>query len=239
MSPVAVPGIFGAERRNQLPAYQAAVLADNPVMYWTLDETSGATCTDHSPSGFTGTCNGTFTRNVAAHAGLGVAVTLGGTTADNITTPDVAALDITGDFTYECWVKIASAATSQYLMSKGRTDASNAGYGMYITTARKIDIDQTEIAFIMLSTGTVTLSTWTHVVATRASNVFTVYLQGSAAGTATVGQAIQATNRAFTVGGANSAGTIVFPLSGQIDEVAVYNAALSSGRVLAHFNAAV
>lgn len=51
--------------RADVPAdYRAAVLADTPLAYWTLDEASGAIAADRSPDGRTGTLSGGVTLGV-------------------------------------------------------------------------------------------------------------------------------------------------------------------------------
>ncbi len=53
--------------RADVPAdYRAAVLADAPLAYWTLDEASGTVAADHSPNGRTGTLAGGVTLGAAA-----------------------------------------------------------------------------------------------------------------------------------------------------------------------------
>src|SRR4051812_49893735 len=47
-------GFGAATAQADLPAYRAAVLADGPVAYWPLDETSGALATDLGSGGHSG-----------------------------------------------------------------------------------------------------------------------------------------------------------------------------------------
>lgn len=52
-------------------------------------------------------------------------------TGDAVTAPDATDLDLTGDFTIECWVKLASKAAQQGFISK-RTDVGQfASYMLY------------------------------------------------------------------------------------------------------------
>lgn len=234
---------------SRLPLYPIAVLQDQPVLYLRFEETTGTACADISGNGFSGTTHGTITRNVATKAGLGVGVSYGGTTSDWVDVADNATLDITADFTYECWFKYSSRAASQVLMSKGQTDASNAGYQMYVTTLGFISVDRAYLTALWRETSFAVPndSAWHHIVATRAANIYTTYLDGGTAcggnqaASGTVATAVQATTRALGIGADfNTAGAVSLPVlsGGSMDEVAVYNKALSAARVAAHFQAA-
>jgi uncharacterized repeat protein (TIGR02059 family) len=221
-------------------SYSSEVLADSPVLYLQLDETSGTSCADSSTNAFTGTTHGTVTRNVSSLANLNVGVTFGGTTSDYIDVPDNAALDVTGNVTYECWVNYTSRATSQMLMSKGWQDASTAGYTLYISTDGTLVIDsRSSITGNNHSTTAVPNDgIWHHCVVTRTGSTFAFYIDGVAAGTTTDSNTTQATSRNFVIGAAfYNSGSIGFPYTGSIDEVAVYTTALSGARILVHYNA--
>src|SRR5215831_14920886 len=55
------PEVEALEERNLLSAYSSAVLADHPVAYYRLGETSGTTAVDSSGNG----SNGTYVGGVA------------------------------------------------------------------------------------------------------------------------------------------------------------------------------
>ncbi|WP_156966388.1 LamG-like jellyroll fold domain-containing protein [Algiphilus aromaticivorans] len=58
--------MMGAAASGAPPAtYSDAVLAASPVLYWRLDETSGATANDASGNGRHGTYSGTYTQGVS------------------------------------------------------------------------------------------------------------------------------------------------------------------------------
>lgn len=247
MSLAAIPGILAASRRRAAAAspYATAVLADSPLLYLQLNETSGASCANSGSLAGSGTCNGTFTRNAAAaHANLGVAVTLGGTASDYISYPDNAALDITGNVTYECWIKAVSFATYMVVMSKGKGSTVNVsgdgpGYTLRVNPSRQLEALAESVALLATSTGTIPNDTnWHHVAFTRSSNTYTFYIDGVSAGTGTSTQIIYSNGRPFVVGGADvGTGTINFPFNGRVDEAAVYNTALSGTRISAHYAA--
>ncbi len=221
--------------------YQKEVMADSPVLYLRFNETSGTTCADCGPNGLTGTAQAGAVRNVAsAFSSLGVGITI---SSSYVSVADNALLDITGAFTFECWLKPGGFTGDPFLFSKGQDDGSHAGYSMWISSSSsKLRFAQGNIgSFSVQSTGTISTGVWTHVAVTRdGSGVITYYINGSASGTGTDTTAVQATSQAFTVGGILTAGAISGEfVSLSVDEVAVFGAALSSGRIAAHYAAAV
>lgn len=221
-------------------SYATTVLADNPILYFRLEET-GTTCVDSSPSGFVGTCHGSVTRAVVSLDRIGTGVAFGGTAADFIDVPDNPALDITGDFTYECWFKYTTLGAPQCLMSKGQQDGSNAGYFMWLDGSGQLIIDNGQIVAGFRSGVIIPHDgVWRHIIFTRAANIYKVYVNGVIAATSgTISTTYQATARNFTIGVHNDAGTMRYPLlaGGQIDEPAVYNTSVSAVRAAAHYAA--
>jgi hypothetical protein len=232
-------GPIAASRRRAVAAsgYAAAVLADAPTLYLRFEETSGATCADSSGNARTGTAAGAFTRNVAgATSGGGIAI---GLAAAEVTVPDVAALDIVGDVTYEAWILLTSFTVFHTLISKGQQSAGVAGYQFRVDqTTRKLTVNKASTSGLLTSTGAVPAdSAWHHVAFTRAGNVYTAYIDGASAGTATIATTIDATNQVLGIGASFVGAVAQERLTGTIDEVAVYPSALSGARIAAHFAA--
>ncbi len=222
-------------------SYQSEVLADSPVLFLTLNETVGSFA-DLSVSGLSGAANGALTRGTATgHAGLGAGVTFGGVGTVFVSVADTPILDLTGDFTYECWLIYQTFAASQYLMSKGQ-DASGttAGYGMYLSTTPSVSVDRVNLtAGYRPGTGPAS-GAWHHLVVTRIVNQWTQYVDGSQTNTGSVAQSVDATARDFCIGATyTSGGQGGSPCNAttSMSNVAVYSAGLSAARVAAHFNA--
>jgi len=226
---------------NPISGYTAAVLADAPVLYWKFDETSGTNVQDFASSGpFTGTCQGTVTRNVPAIV-PGAGVTPGTTTADYISTPDAATLDITGAYSAEFWIKTTSLAASQMMVSKGRDGASSAGYGVFLGTTGALVLCKVQVTNGSPgSNAVITTGNWYHCVVTYPGGTGTIsfYINGAAQGTNTSQTlAANATTKAFEVARCDDNGTLRFPVNGSMDEVAIYNTVLNSTQVSNHYNA--
>jgi PKD repeat protein len=220
-------------------SYASEVLGDSPLLYVRFEEPSGATCANSGSLGGDATAAGGYTRDVAsAESALGVAIDLNGSTG-GVSYPDTASLDITGDVTFECWIRPdVMAASAPFLMSKGRDSGSVGGYGIRVYSNGQLTVVRSGIADVLSSaTGVITANNWFHIVFTRSGNTWTLYVNGTSVATTTNSTAIQATDKAFLIGYLQSEfGTQGF-FDGKIDEVAVYNSALSSTRVAAHYAA--
>jgi hypothetical protein len=223
-----------------VPAYFQEVLADNPIFALQLAESSGQFA-DYGPIGLNGTQNGSLTRQVpTGFPGLPYAVTFGGTTSDYISMGADSRLDLTGDFSYECWVAYTSRATHQMLMGKGWQDASNAGYVIYLVlTTGVVEVERSSLT--ALGSSSVALANdgkFHHVGVERSGNNYAVYFDGVSVNTFSTSQAIQATTRNFLLGEAfYSASGIIDPFSGSMAAPAVYGHALGSTRWAAHYAA--
>lgn len=228
-----------------MASYQQTVLADSPVFYLRLNEISGTTFADTTGNGHTGTANGTVTLGAtAAAAGLGTAVTPGTTTSDFIGITAAAALDITGNVTLECWYKPSSTAASAYLMNKGKDDDTHASYGMFISSAGKVVFAVTEAVNMLTGTTTLSVGTWYYLVCTFTSsgNHWTIYVNAVSDNTTvnTPPAALTATVKDYRIGGVVEGGSVpgtFFPMLGSIDEIALYNVALTSTQISNHYAA--
>ena len=228
-------------------SYKQATLADNPVGYWRLSESSGTTITDELGAGHSGSYTGT--------------VTLGQTSPITTDSSDTAAyfnggwgsipyysdLNPTGDkLSIEFWWKGAAPSGAQFAVLKGYTSHSDPyyqyGVGAGPSGTVRVVVD-TSGTFSPWDTGVSWPGdgNWHQIVVTYdgslASNNLKLYIDGA--------QSAQ-TNKTGNVRGYSSALGLMDILSlgagynatGRLDEVAIYNSALSSTRVGAHFDAA-
>jgi concanavalin A-like lectin/glucanase superfamily protein/chitobiase/beta-hexosaminidase-like protein/calcineurin-like phosphoesterase family protein len=224
---------FGATASSPYPGLvegRASLLA-----YWRLGESGGTTAADT-----TGAYPGTYTG----------AVTLG-TPGALVNDPDTAAgftgstgtvtvpsLPPVGDFSVEGWTYLTNAAnvnntvygTSgavRILARPGAPNSSTAGYA-------SVWLGGTEYALQPLTTVS-NLNTWVHWVLTRQGSVLTLYRDGVA-----IGQRadLPATATASLTGAIGLQANGNYPLTGRVDEVALYTGALSATDVSADYQAA-
>ncbi|MBA3264389.1 MAG: DUF1929 domain-containing protein [Thermoleophilaceae bacterium] len=211
-------------------AYRDAVLADGPVGYWRLAETTGAAL-DTTGNAAGGSYLGGVTRGVpGALAGdSNLAARFDGTD-DYVSVPDNNALDRGDVFSYELWVKRGSVqGTTQRLLHKGAGVAS-LGFGQ--NNKLVLVPGGTGATNIASSTTAITDQLWHHVVATKNGAEVHVYVDGVDRTAAATNTTLTSNATALNIGRASTASAYS---SADIDEVAIYPTALTPARVLAHY----
>lgn len=219
--------------------YAAAVLADRPVLYWRLGEASGTTAADAKGT-YPGTYGGTVTLGTAGHTRDGdTAVTLTGAGYVGTTT---SALDFNGTapFSLEAWAEVTDGSTYDYgrIFSNELTNAQGRqGYDAFRCPQSWASAGSTCYCFERFRDGTsdgvcsgdVTLNAWHHLVFSYDGSTVRLYVDGSLRGSSTATKSMSSRNIGMKVGnGANA-------FAGLVDEVAVYDVALSASSVAAHY----
>ncbi len=225
--------------------YVSSVLADQPLAYWRLDDDAGSTA-----ASATGHYDGTYRNGVT----LGASGVLSGDTAATFD-GDGGYVDV-GDnlafldelpFTVEAWIRPTriDGAYRGVLSNESPSIAQRFGYLLYVE--RQPDggvLSGFERWNGGASNPTVVVNdvqeaAWTHLVGTfDATGGEFFYVNGSQV-SADLGQPIKiGTTGTFVIGALNSAATPTF-FAGTIDEVAVYDHALSPRCVQAHYDLAL
>jgi len=220
------------------------------VGYWSFDSYNSTHVFDNSTYGNNGTFNGTDfgTSNITAGK-YGKALEFDGID-DSVEMGNSNNLAITGAITLEGWVKInPDLSTSQYLFGRGQAMGGNANYGyavswdsgsqhifwdIYNSTTRS-GLDGSDV--------TITDNDWHYIVCTwdgtTNPNSQKIYLDGTlgAQRTSLISE-IGTPNYNFRIGrdGINPVG---YFLNGSVDEVRVWNRALSEQEINASFNSGV
>lgn len=221
-----------------MSAYQAAVLADNPVSYWRLGELSGTTAAD-SVDGNPGTINGGVTLGVpgALASDSNTAMSFNGTNG-YIGIADKANLDVAGDFSLELWAKPALLGNTMVAAQKSGSTTTTWQYRIKISSNKQWQgsVFIGNATFSIFSGIAASTTRWDHLVLTRSGSTLTLYMNGVSVGTTNASGALNVGTGIFAIGERGSDLTDYF--QGSIDEVAFYNTALPASRVLAHYNAA-
>ena len=223
--------------------YPAAIVADNPLAYWRLDETSSALARDawgaHDGAYANATLGlpGYSLIDADTSIGLNRSVPGGASVADN------SAFNFTGAtpaFTLEGWANFTDFQGVQRLFSDVDYsvvgNGSGIGFGVVdantlrFTTYGVQDFDLPLDGYGPLSPGQ-----WYYLagVADGAGN-FNFYLNGQQVGVKPFNGAAVGSTKPFCLGRSSYNTEAV---NGQIDELAVYGTALTADQVLAHYNA--
>ncbi|EEF61359.1 LamG-like jellyroll fold domain-containing protein [Pedosphaera parvula] len=222
------------------------VLANNPMGYWRLDEKTGTIAHDYV-AGNNGTFNSvtlnqpgnnTLDTHTAVKFGPAINSYVGGIPIDFSTTNNPA-------FSVEAWVKGAAQSTDAGIVTRG---TGSGGEQFNLDTggtshAFRFFVRDGASSTARLASGNVVLNNaWHHVVGVcdEPNGIVVLYVDGvsNAAGTIPSGSGLKSSANAMTIGSRQS-GTTAYDsqFNGSIEEVAVYNYALSAAQVQAHFGA--
>ncbi len=241
-------------------AYPAAVLADKPLVYYRLDEVGGKTAYDVSPNGFNGTYANTE-HIPAASSELGHAAGFHGlTTAGSIAVPEL--MDPTSQsamyyvVTIEAWVQVNAwnptlGANDSGLSGVYAADQWSPGWlQIFMANANgwQFSVDGASGGganndFRVTDTNVFLPGQWVYVAAVYDANnsTLTRYINGvPVAGDPVVLDSAPPANLTAAHIGAwlGLDGLLYRYFDGQVDELAIYDTALSADRIAAHYQAA-
>jgi hypothetical protein len=147
---------------------------------------------------------------------------------------DSASLDLTSGMTLEAWVRpSATASTWKDVIFK----ATDMYYLMGFTPQGKPDMGGTFASSNVYGSGALPVNTWTHLAATYDGTTMNFYVNGVLASSRAQTGAIATSNGALSIGGDSiSSGQF---WAGLIDEVRIYNRALSESEIHTDMNTPV
>ncbi len=202
------------------------------VGYWKFDETSGALY-DSSGHGNSGTQSGGVT--YGATGKVGNALSFDGSD-DYVDCGNVAILNFTiGNFTVGAWIKTSDVAST--IFSKG--SLAGSGYIFWINSGGTIGMSALTVESAWsdyFSSFNVNDDKWHHVVFTRSGTSLAIYVDGVKSNLPTLnGNTISGASGYTAKIGKDLAGGYEF--NGLIDDVRIYNRALSGAEISAIYNA--
>jgi hypothetical protein len=245
--PGTTSGSTGGVRRPKTTSeasYPTAVLANNPVAYYRMDDSSGTTMMDASTNGHNGTYGTSVTLGVPgliASSGDTAGSFPGGTPSSaKVATVSGSAPFQPTTVSLEAWISESAAPTAtEDIVTYGTTTGSALSYSIRLTSANILVAVVTTSSGTIQATGTTALSTGTgyDVVAGYDGDDVFLYVNGELqAATSASGAIVYGTTNALSIGGMTGSGRTGF--AGTIDEVAVYGSALDAIKVQSHWNAA-
>ena len=194
---------------------------------WAFDENTGTAVTDQSGRGN----NGTLSNAIWTTGGqFNSALTFNGSNAW-VTVPDSATLDLTTGMTVEAWVR--PTTTGGWRTGVMKEQGGNLVYGLYTnTTSNRPTVELYVNGSVRALTGTTQLvnGTWAHLAATYDGTTIRLFVNGVQAAQLAAAGSMPVSTGALRIGG-NSIWSEWF--SGTIDEVRVYNRALSASEITA------
>lgn len=106
-------------------------------------------------------------------------------TGDYLTAPDNAALDLSGDFTVECWVYVPNVSGEKCVFHNHTSDGNGIAFIVNGAAVRLLSGTGGSWSVILDSSTSITAKSWNHIAGTRSSNTYTVWVNGASGGTAT------------------------------------------------------
>ena len=154
-----------------------------------------------------------------------------------ITDAGQTGLDITGNITVSVWVKPESLTGMHNMVAKWKEAGPDRGYALYRSTTDVVIFDLSNNGstenYAYTPVGQLTVGAWTHVAGVYNGTDIRIYINGvlSANGShnpQAYSSGIHNTDASFTIGSVSDPG---FYFDGLIDEVAIYNRALSASEI--------
>lgn len=223
-------------------SYSTEVLADSPLVYWKLDDTSGTTVVDSSGGSHNGVYVNTPTLNVAALINAGSAVTFASTSSQAI--HEVGAIP-TGSgsiLTVEAWIKTSqSGSGNPDIFTCDNSLGGARNWQTRLSTSGKAEVVWFSGGTGTTHTGSVTINDGVrhHVVFVRDGTKSHIYVDGVEDGTGLSYSSAPPTADLDQLAAAcrTSGGSDGNFFNGTLDELALYKTALSSTRIAAHHTA--
>lgn len=239
-----------------MASYSSVILAEPGLQaYWKLDELAFASAMADAA---TTPDNGTYVNTAGLTFGVtptgintntpaNTAVDFLASSLGHATIPDANKLDMTTAFTIECWIRVdltLPAGAFRTMFTKLLTGATVQGnYSFYLTNpsggASTTVTLEGEIRGSTLSTANSTttfafgLGVWHQVAMVFNGSTVQFYADGATLGSAVA--AVQTMVATTTAGALGRYGTGTDYFDGAIDEVSVYNTALSGATINAHY----
>jgi hypothetical protein len=201
------------------------------------DGTNGAqnnTFLDSSTNNFTITRNGNTTQGSFSPYGPNWSNYFDGSASTGLQTPTSTNLNLTGDFTIECWFNMATGSNYPAIWTCGDGlfgNESSITYNYPVANEFNFNVQTTGI----VSSGAINLNTWYHIAVTRSGSTTRMFINGAVVATSSASYTMtNATSFPNTIGNrVPSAPSANYPFKGYISNLrivkgtAVYTAAFT------------
>jgi len=213
--------VFG----HQMGSAAITPLPSKLLAYWKFDGASGSTAYDSSDQENHGTItSATWTKQ----GKKGSALSFDGTTSNYVSVPAITSLTSGAPFTISVWVKPEN--TGNY-----RAILGYSGTRRLLIGSSGAMLSQQDGNFWSNGTGDVPNGSWTHVIYWFNGTEERWYINGKQSG-ASHSTTSPSWNQAFRIGQYD---LVNYPYKGLIDEVKIYDSALSAGEILQEYNQGV
>jgi hypothetical protein len=201
------------------------------VAAYGFEEASGATTLDSSAFGN----NGTIANATRTNAGKnGSALSFNGTNA-TVAVLDSPSLDLTTGVTLEAWVSPAATMGTTWRTAVMKERAGGLTYGLYVNSSTNRPSGHIDTGSEVDTRGTaaVAANVWTHLAMTWDGGTLRMFVNGVQTSSRTIIGTLQVSTNNLTLGGNAVWGEY---LNGKLDDVRVYNRALTLTEIQGDMN---
>lgn len=196
------------------------------VAAYSFDEGAGGSTTDASGKNNTGTVSNATWTTAGKYGG---ALTFNGTNA-LVVIPNSTSLNVTNEITQAAWVYPTASKTGWSTVMHRETDA----YYLHASSPAGAMLPASGATFggtesYLAGTSVLPLNTWSHIASTYDSASLKIYINGVLSSTKAVSGSVQNNTNPLRIGGNFPYGQF---FEGRIDEVRVYNRALSAAEIV-------
>ncbi len=217
-------------------------LASGLVGYWTFDgkdtvwtSATAGTTLDKSGGGNTGTLTNMARSTATTPGKLGQGLNFDGST-NYVVMADASSNDVTTRFGISTWIKPTTLSGDKLILSKFNT--ANAAYQTFTHGTQfgcQFTTGATWPEFQVLG-GTLTAGVWNHVTCSYDNNILAIYVNGVLVNSTTPGAKTVRNSSAHLIIAADDTFNASLYFPGQIDDVRLYNRALSASEVKQLYN---
>ena len=208
------------------------------VGYWKFDEASGTTAFDSSAYNNDG--------NLIGATPLGEYYDFDGEN-DYVSMPDDESLDVTDQITVMAWVKFDSLESGRFYTIVGKWNDVDGNYRGYLLGLSNLSSSKPQPRFYISTNGNnypsansaLNLDTgiWYHLAGTYDNNDLKIYVNGVLKGSYSLaGETINQNNQPVLIAGDRAGGSNARFYDGNIDEVRIYETALSANEIQYIYN---
>lgn len=198
------------------------------VGYWKFDESTGTIAYDSSGNAMQGASYGGVTRVASASCAAGACLAFDGKTG-YVSATNTTPLSALSAFTWSAWIYPTAANAITDIMDNGSSCVLQYSDKQNVL----FSISSGGPVHLVTSNGMAPLNTWSHVVATFDGSNMEIYINGAQDTATGTGGVPTPTTTPFYIGAGPSA---VNPFSGNIDDVRIYNRALSASEISLLYN---
>lgn len=233
-----------AATANDDRAYTKTVLADNPVVYYAMQEVGGTVAIDWSGHAYHGTYQGGVTIDYAVNPYLYPPVALGRLALSNNNTSNTQyisvpgnTVDVTNGLSFEVWINSNGWNFNSALFYM--SDDAGDGTDIVLYHAQNAQNLVLDVSGTLLTVPAPSPDTggWHHIVVSipAGGNTASIYTDGVLAGSGAIGKLVVLARQDINIGRSTPTGQSYY--NGFLTQAAIYSSPLSQTQVAAHYAA--